>query len=99
MHLPRLTRFTIGAKIDSLFIQTIELCLLAEYSSREQKLEIIQKISTKFDALKFFIKLLWEIKAIDNKKYLHISKPLAEIGKIIGGWLKLIKNPVQKTGK
>jgi len=42
--------------------------------------------------MKFLIKLLWEIKSLDNKKYIHLSAPLMEIGKMIGAWLKTFKN-------
>ncbi|OGY41390.1 MAG: hypothetical protein A2Y82_00175 [Candidatus Buchananbacteria bacterium RBG_13_36_9] len=91
IHIPRLTRYTLGAKIDNIFTECLELSLLAGYSARETKLPLVQKLSVKFDALKFFLKLLWELKALDNKKYAALSQPLSEIGKMIGGWLNLLK--------
>lgn len=91
LHLPRLTRFTLGSKIDNLFTDCIELTLMASYAEKENKLGIIKRLSVKFDALKFFIKLLWELKALDNNKYTQISLRLNDIGKMIGGWLKLFK--------
>jgi len=91
VHLPRLTRYTLGVKIDNLFTDCLELSLMASYAKKENKLEIIKRLSVKFDALKFFIKVLWELKALDEKKYLRISMPLNEIGKMIGGWLKLFQ--------
>jgi len=91
IHIPRLTRYTLGAKIDNIFTECLELSLLAGYSAKETKFPIVQKLSVKFDALKFFLKLLWEIKALDNKKYAALSQPLAEIGKMIGGWLNSLK--------
>ena len=91
-NLPRHTRFTIGAKIDNLFTDCLELSLFLGYAPKEQKFSILIKLSAKFDSLKFFLKLLWEIKAIDNKKYNHLSIPFSEIGKMIGKWLKTFKN-------
>jgi hypothetical protein len=91
IHIPRLTRYTLGAKIDNIFTECLELALLAGYSAKETKLPIIQKLSVKFDALKFFLKLLWEMKALDNKKYMALSQPLAKIGSMIGGWLNSLK--------
>jgi hypothetical protein len=41
--------------------------------------------------LKFFLQVAWEIKALDNKKYIRLSEKLDEIGKMLGGWLKSIK--------
>ncbi|HAL50526.1 TPA: hypothetical protein DDY56_03905, partial [Candidatus Uhrbacteria bacterium] len=54
-------------------------------------LETIEKLSAKFDTLKYFIKLLWEMKEIDSGKLSSITIPLTETGKMIGGWIKLYK--------
>ena len=90
-HLPRLTRHTLGAKIDNFFTDCLELALMASYAEKENKLQIIKRLSVKFDALKFFIKILWETNALDEKKYARISVSLNEIGRIIGGWLKIFQ--------
>jgi len=71
-----------------LFTETIETTLSASRLNREQKLAFVQKASAKLDLLKFFLRLAWEIKALDNKKYLTLSERLDEIGRMLGGWLK-----------
>ena len=95
--LPRLTRYTLGIKIDNLFTECLELTILAGYSARSEKLSIVQKLSTKIDAVKFFLKLLWEIKLLDSKKYAAISTSLVEIGKMAGGWLTSLKKETPPT--
>lgn len=87
-HLPKKSRFTLGAKIDSAFIEVIELIFMAGSSIRERKIPFLEKAVNKFDLLKFFLRISWEIKALDNKKYLAISEPLNEIGKMLGGWYR-----------
>ena len=89
--LPRLTRYTLGIKIDNLFTECLELTILAGYSAHFEKLSVVQKLSTKIDALKFFLKLLWEIKLLDSKKYANISELLVGVGKMAGGWLVSLK--------
>lgn len=74
-----------------MFTDCLELALLAKYATKNQTLPVVQKLSTKFDALKFFLKLLWEIKALDNKKYQELSAPLRKIGGGIGEWMKSLK--------
>lgn len=92
LHFPRLSRYTLGVKIDTIFTDCLELLLLAKYSDKNSKLILINKAITKLDSLKFFLQIAWEIKALDNKKYFYLSKPLAEIGRMLGGWRKqLIK--------
>lgn len=91
IHLPKIIRFTLGAKIDTLFTDCLEIALLASYQPKDEKANIIKQLNTKFDMLKFFIKLLWEIKAIDTNKLTALSTPLSEVGKMIGGWMKFYK--------
>lgn len=98
IHLPKITRYTLGEKIDNLFTGCLEIALLASYRPKNKKLELIEQLNAKLDTLKFFIKLLWEIKEIDTSKLTALSIPLTEVGRMIGGWMKLFKdNPTPKT--
>lgn len=90
-HFPRLSRHTLGAKIDQLFTDTIELILLAGYAAKPQKASLVARASSKLDALKFFLKVAWELKALENKHYLALSTPLAVVGKMLGGWRKQLQ--------
>jgi len=85
------SRYTIGTKIDSLFLETIELIIKAAYSDKVEKLISLKNASVKLDLLKFFLQIAWEIKSLDNKKYILLSERLDEIGKMLGGWIKVLK--------
>ncbi len=103
-HFPKDLRYTLGGKIDSLFIDIIESIFMTSRLIREQKLPYIQKASLKLDTLKFFLQVAWESRALDNKKYIAISNYLTEIGRMIGGWQKQITgtgkiNPAGKSGE
>lgn len=87
-NFPKTSRYTLGEKIDSLFLEVTELSFLASYFYKAQKLPYVQKAVVKLDLLKFFLKISWEIKAIDNKKFILLSEKLNEIGKMLGGWLR-----------
>jgi len=71
-----------------LFIETTEFIFTASRLSRDQKLPFLQKASAKLDLLKFFMQIAWEIKSLDNKKYIILSEQLNEIGRMLGGWQK-----------
>ena len=94
-HMARLTRYSLGEKIDLLFIELTELLLIASYAARSQKSPIVQKASIKLDVLKFLLQVAWELKNIENKAFAEIAGTLDEVGKLLGGWQKqLIKeNP------
>lgn len=87
-HLPRSSRFTLGSRIDQLFLETIEHILTAGYAPHEQKLNILRQASTTLDTLKFFLKIAWQTKTLPSKQYAQLSPPVAEVGRMLGGWRK-----------
>lgn len=97
-HFPKANRFTIGTKIDTLFLEAIESAFLASYTHSSAKMDLLSTSISKIDLVKLLLQLSWEIKALDNKKYIHISERFNEIGKMLGGWKKqlLTKTPDQK---
>ncbi len=90
-HLPRLSRYTLGVKIDNLFIELLEITFTAKFAKRENKLKILEDLSGKLDNLKFFITLLWEAKGLNASKYSQLSQKLASAGKMTGKWLQIFK--------
>lgn len=88
IQFPRLSRYTLGAKTDTIFTDLIELVLFAAYANRDQKGSVITKASARLDSLKFFLHLAWQLKLLDHKKYALIAPLLMEIGKMLGGWQK-----------
>lgn len=91
-HFPKTSRYSLGTKIDFLFMETVEAAFLASRLNKEQKISFVQKASAKLDLLKFFLRISWEIRALDNKKYIALSEKLDEIGRMLGGWMKQLQN-------
>jgi len=84
--IPKAHRYSLGARIDSLFIEIIEAISSAIYLSRTEKLPYVRLAIRKLDTMKILLMLLWEMKSLDNKKYLALSVLLDEIGRMLGGW-------------
>ncbi|TSC92339.1 MAG: Uncharacterized protein CEN92_7 [Candidatus Berkelbacteria bacterium Licking1014_96] len=87
-HFPKTSRYSLAIKIDSCFLKIIENIFSASYADINQKLNFVLMASRKLDLLKFFLQIAWEIKAIDNKRYIQLSQKLDEIGRMIGNWQK-----------
>lgn len=90
-HFPKTSRYSLGAKIDTAFLETIELIFGSCSMVAKEKLPLLNKSSTKLDLLKFLLRIAWEIKSLDNKKFILISERLDEIGKMLGGWINHLK--------
>jgi hypothetical protein len=98
--LPKIHKYTLGQKIDTLFVEIIEAISIATFLSKEEKQPWVRLAIRKTDTLKILLMVLWEAKSIDNKKYVALSLKVEEIGKMLGGWSgQLVKqnSPVIKT--
>ena len=96
-HFPKANRFTIGSKIDVLFLEAIEYTFLASYTHTEEKQLLLNKGISKVDLIKLLLQLAWEIKALDNNKYALLSEHFAEIGKMLGGWKRQLLSKTLPT--
>lgn len=100
-NLPKSARFTLGEKIDTCLLNTLEFLFSASYATLENRVSLVRTAGTKLDLAKFFLQITWETKALDNKKYIAVSEKLDEIGRMLGGWLKqlsLKEPPPKKAG-
>lgn len=85
---PKKDKYALGTSCERMIISVIELLLEASYTPKEQKRTILQQANNKFEMLKIFIRLLKELRILDQKKYLILQTQLQEIGKMLGGWMK-----------
>lgn len=86
LTIPKVHRYSLGVKIDALFIDLIESLAVATFLSKEEKLPYIRISLRKLDTLNVLILILFETKSIDTKKYIILSEQTNEIGKMLGGW-------------
>ena len=99
INFPKTSKYSLGAKIDTALLEAVELTFNASHLRGDQKYEQIFEAGIKLDLVKFFLRIAWEIKALDNKKYAAISEQLDEIGRMIGGWAKQVKNLSSTSSK
>ncbi|MBI2065821.1 MAG: four helix bundle protein [Candidatus Zambryskibacteria bacterium] len=84
--LPKVQKYSLGLRIEGLFVETIEAASIAWFLPQQEKQPYIRLAIRKWDTLKVLLLILWEAKGIDNKKYINLSVPMEEVGKMLGGW-------------
>ena len=89
--LPKTHRYSLGQKIDTLFVETLEYTVTATFLLPEEKLPYVRHALRKMDTLKVLLMILWELKSLENKKYLALSVRLDEVGRMLGGWQGQLK--------
>jgi len=95
-HIPKIQRYSMGVKIDSLFVTTIELSFIL-LSEKNQL--IADRVISKIDVLKLMILILYETEGIDREKYISLNLKIEEIGKIVFGIKRNIKTTHNLSGK
>ena len=98
-HFPKGSRYTLGSKIDDVFLLAIEYCFLASYSPLSEKLPLIDRAISRTDLIKLLLLLAWESKCLDTNKYVPLGESLDEIGKMLGGWRRQIQNKTPEISR
>mgnify|MGYP001572807995 FL=1 len=92
VHFPKANRFTLGSKIDKVFLDAIEYSFLASYAMSVEKVSFLDKVISRVDLIKLLLQLAWETQSLDTNKYVHLSEGLAEVGRMLGGWKRQLTN-------
>jgi hypothetical protein len=88
---PKRDRFALVARIESNILELLELLLLAQTKEKSSRILILNKADLKITTIKLFIRMSYEIKALDQNKYIKLEEKILEIGKMTGGWIKYTK--------
>lgn len=92
------SRYTLGIKIENEILTILELATNAIVKTDEARLELLGKIDARIKFTTLLVRLLYQTKAIDEKKYIICSEKVTEISSMIGGWITATKrkqpNPV-----
>lgn len=92
-HFPKKSREILGQKIESTILELVEFISQASFAGQNEKTDNLTKASIKLDFLKVLFRLSFELKIIDQKKYILLEEKLQEMGRMLGGWIKSLKTP------
>lgn len=85
-NLNKTLRYSLAIYIDQLFTQIVGLTAEAQFSPPETRASIINQAIIKKDTLCFMLYTLFELKGIDDQKFLSLSTKIEEIGRMLYGW-------------
>lgn len=95
--IPKQDRYTLWQRTEQITLDLTELFFEASELYDIQKLPTLEKASVKLNLLRVFIRLSFDTKSIDGKKYTAIQQQIDEIGRMLGGWIKLFKKDSEST--
>lgn len=91
LKLPRTEKFSIGTEVRTSMYEMLKNILLASKIDKSKRLQIYNIVDSNIYYQRICIRIMYNQKWIDEKKYKHSNELLAEIGKILGGLIKSLE--------
>jgi hypothetical protein len=86
--MPKFERYAIGLPILEKSFSILDLVLLARIKHGPSQVLLVRKIDVELKSMQLRLRIGNAAKAVPHKHYIRNSEQLAELGKIIGGWIK-----------
>lgn len=91
---PKEHRFRLARRIeDAAFGFHERLLLAARASSSKTEMRLLLEADLELDKLRFYVRMAAEpeLKLLTLRQYEHASRLIVEVGKLLGGWIKKVK--------
>ena len=88
LKLPRTEKFNIGNEIKISMYDMLKNTLLASKIDKSKRLHVYNIVDTNIYYQRICIRIMYNNKWIDDKKYKYSNELLSEIGKMLGGLIK-----------
>ena len=88
LKLPRTEKFNIGNEYKVTMYKMLEDILMISKINLEEKLNYINRIDARLNLQRIFLRLMYDNRWIDSKKFNYSMQLVDELGKIVGGLLK-----------
>lgn len=89
--IPKRDRFTWGENVENISLEILKDTARASFMHRQEKQSVLLLVSENIDLLKILLRLGWDLRIIDEKKYIARQGEVQEIGKMLGTWIKKLQ--------
>jgi four helix bundle protein len=91
---PKSQRFVITQRLQGAALDFQEAIFEANARSGGQRLEHLQAADARLNKLRLYLRLSRQWDWLSSGQYEHVSRMVAEIGRLLGGWLKQTRSGV-----
>ena len=88
---PKADRHTLWERVENHALEILEGILIASQLPKTEKLRPLEHVSVKLNVLRVLLRLGKETKALEMKKYATLEMIVDEMGRMLGGWIKSVK--------
>lgn len=88
---PRTQKFVLADRIQNSTTDILEQLIEAYYTERSKKVVILLKTNIQLEKLRYLIRLAFDTRCINERRYIFIQSQVNEIGTQLGAWKKSIR--------
>jgi hypothetical protein len=85
-------RHSLGISLENSMLDFMEILVMAKSAPRPLKAGYLLKGTGKLEITMLKLRLLLELKLVNQTKIFQLEPKLQEIGRMLGGWLKAAQN-------
>ncbi len=85
---PKAQRFVVTKRLEDAALNFQEAIFDANARSGRQRLAHLEAADAYLNKLRLYLRLVYKWKWLNSGQYEHVSAMVAEIGRLLGGWLK-----------
>lgn len=93
---PRDQKFLLADRIETKVLDAQEHCLRAYYSKR--KVEHLHEANLCLEIVRHLVRLAHGLRYLSAQRYGVIAERVDEVGRMIGGWLRSLRQPKEARG-
>jgi hypothetical protein len=84
--LPRSQKFILGDRIETAALDVLDALIAATYTKGRGAL--LADANLGLERLRFFMRLCFDLRLIDGRRYEHAARGIDDVGRLVGGWAK-----------
>ena len=91
-HLSKNWRHSLGISTEQSILQLMEELVMAKNAPKTSKVGYLIKASASLEVLTLKLRLLLELKLVNETRLFQLQAKASEIGRMLGGWLKSVQS-------
>jgi 23S rRNA-intervening sequence protein len=85
--MPRAQKFLLGDRLQTQAMQVLEDLISATYTKARR--QYLQQANLGLEKMRMLIRLAFDLQHIDIRRYEFAARSLDEVGRLVGGWLRV----------
>jgi hypothetical protein len=88
LRFPKQHRFVLARRLQEKAFDLQEQALGAALSHKDIQPRLLRQVDVTLTQLRYHLRLAHELALLTPDQYAHVAKLVAEIGRLLGGWMK-----------